>query len=46
MPVGYQHTGQPVLIGGTMGTDPYVLTGGALLYFVHCTTTCVRALES
>jgi RNA-splicing ligase RtcB len=28
IPVDYQFTGQPVLIGGTMGTCSYVLTGG------------------
>lgn len=27
IPVDYQFTGQPVLIGGTMGTHSYVLTG-------------------
>jgi len=27
IPVDYQFTGQPVLIGGTMGTSSYVLTG-------------------
>eukprot|EP01138_Halocafeteria_seosinensis_P000196 gb/GECG01000202.1/.p1 GENE.gb/GECG01000202.1/~~gb/GECG01000202.1/.p1 ORF type:complete len:525 (+),score=58.95 gb/GECG01000202.1/:1-1575(+) len=27
IPVDYQFTGQPVLIGGTMGTNSYVLTG-------------------
>jgi len=27
IPVDYQLTGQPVLIGGTMGTSSYVLTG-------------------
>ena len=27
VPVDYQFTGQPVLIGGTMGTCSYVLTG-------------------
>jgi len=27
IPVDYQYTGQPVLIGGTMGTCSYVLTG-------------------
>lgn len=26
-PVDYQFTGQPVLVGGTMGTCSYVLTG-------------------
>jgi tRNA-splicing ligase RtcB len=29
LPVDYQWTGQPVLIGGTMGTCSYVLTGTA-----------------
>jgi tRNA-splicing ligase RtcB (3'-phosphate/5'-hydroxy nucleic acid ligase) len=29
IPVDYQFTGQPVLIGGTMGTCSYVLTGEA-----------------
>merc|ERR1712194_124911 len=29
IPVDYQLTGQPVLIGGTMGTSSYVLTGTA-----------------
>ena len=27
IPVDYQLTGQPVLIGGTMGTCSYILTG-------------------
>lgn len=27
IPVDYQLTGQPVLIGGTMGTNSYILTG-------------------
>jgi len=27
IPVDYQYTGQPVLVGGTMGTCSYVLTG-------------------
>jgi len=27
IPVDYQFTGQPVLIGGTMGTSSYILTG-------------------
>lgn len=27
IPIDYQLTGQPVLIGGTMGTHSYVLTG-------------------
>lgn len=30
IPVDYQLTGQPVLIGGTMGTNSYVLTGASL----------------
>ncbi len=30
IPVDYQLTGQPVLIGGTMGTCSYVLTGAPL----------------
>jgi RNA-splicing ligase RtcB len=29
IPVDYQLTGQPVLIGGTMGTCSYVLTGAS-----------------
>ncbi len=36
IPVDYQLTGQPVLIGGTMGTHSYVLTGAhALLMCTH-----------
>ncbi len=31
IPVDYQLTGQPVLIGGTMGTHSYVLTGRCAL---------------
>ncbi len=27
MPMEYQHAGQPVLIGGTMGTSSYILVG-------------------
>ncbi len=30
IPVDYQLIGQPVLIGGTMGTHSYVLTGQSL----------------
>jgi RNA-splicing ligase RtcB len=30
IPVDYQFTGQPILIGGTMGTASYVLTGTEL----------------
>jgi len=30
IPVDYQYTGQPVLVGGTMGTCSYVLTGTEL----------------
>ena len=33
IPVDYQLTGQPVLIGGTMGTHSYVLTGACLSRF-------------
>ena len=33
IPVDYQMTGQPVLIGGTMGTCSYVLTGTAKGFF-------------
>lgn len=40
IPVDYQLTGQPVLIGGTMGTHSYVLTGTAR--FMHLPAiTCV-----
>ena len=35
IPVDYQLTGQPVLIGGTMGTCSYVLTGACPSYFVE-----------
>ena len=37
IPVDYQLTGQPVLIGGTMGTCSYVLTGTqkGMQVFVH-----------
>lgn len=45
IPVDYQLTGQPVLIGGTMGTNSYVLTGEALLHFVHCTVRCMLTQE-
>ena len=43
IPVDYQFTGQPVLIGGTMGTCSYVLTGesDALAKSVH---RCAHAL--
>lgn len=40
IPVDYQLTGQPVLIGGTMGTNSYVLTGGTPL-FSHSPPFCV-----
>lgn len=46
IPVDYQLTGQPVLIGGTMGTNSYVLTGKALLHFVHCTVTHVPTQDN
>lgn len=36
LPVDYQLTGQPVLIGGTMGTCSYVLTG-APAHYMRCT---------
>jgi len=29
LPAAYRHTGQPVLIGGTMGTESYILAGTA-----------------
>ncbi len=56
IPVDYQMIGQPVLIGGTMGTHSYVLTGMAPLPFTFphthgfrlfskgCLTDCVIVL--
>ena len=35
IPVDYQLTGQPVLIGGTMGTHSYVLTGAHALLMCY-----------
>ena len=34
IPVDYQMTGQPVLIGGTMGSCSYVLTGTEKVSFL------------
>lgn len=42
IPVDYQLTGQPVLIGGSMGTCSYVLTGGPLCSLGTC-LACVLA---
>ena len=40
IPVDYQLTGQPVLIGGTMGTNSYVLTGFFCLNLRSITMSC------
>ncbi|KAL7672207.1 hypothetical protein ACOME3_007101 [Neoechinorhynchus agilis] len=40
IPVDYQLTGQPVLIGGTMGTCSYVLTGTEKSMQLTFGTTC------
>ncbi|CAD5212774.1 unnamed protein product [Bursaphelenchus okinawaensis] len=40
IPVDYQLTGQPVLIGGSMGTNSYVLTGTATGFEETFGTTC------
>nr|CAD2185376.1 unnamed protein product [Meloidogyne enterolobii] len=40
IPVDYQLTGQPVLIGGTMGTCSYVLTGTEFGFGETFGTTC------
>lgn len=46
IPVDYQLTGQPVLIGGTMGTNSYVLTGH-LLPCSHClVVSCAQPRHS
>ena len=38
IPVDYQFIGQPVLIGGTMGTCSYVLTGTQQGMCTECST--------
>ena len=38
IPIDYQLTGQPVLIGGTMGTCSYVLTG----HHIHPPLLCIN----
>lgn len=40
VPVDYQLTGQPILIGGTMGTNSYVLTGTETAMRETFGTTC------
>ncbi|KAI6194741.1 RNA-splicing ligase RtcB-like protein [Aphelenchoides besseyi] len=40
IPVDYQLTGQPVLIGGSMGTNSYVLTGTEVGFSETFGTTC------
>lgn len=40
IPVGYQATGQPIMIGGTMGTNSYVLTGTKIAMQQTFGTTC------
>lgn len=44
IPVDYQLTGQPVLIGGTMGTSSYVLTGTEKGFQETFGTTCHGAV--
>jgi hypothetical protein len=44
IPVDYQLTGQPVLIGGTMGTCSYVLTGTEQGMQVHTTQRDVEEM--
>lgn len=39
IPVDYQFIGQPVLIGGTMGTCSYVLTGTQQVRVARSTIT-------
>jgi len=46
IPVDYQLTGQPVLIGGTMGTNSYVLTGTEKGFRDTFGTTCHGAGRS
>lgn len=45
IPVDYQLTGQPVLIGGTMGTCSYVLTGTEQGMMETFGTTCHGAVS-
>jgi len=40
IPVDYQYIGQPVLIGGTMGTNSYILTGTETGFKKTYGTTC------
>jgi len=46
IPVDYQFTGQPVLIGGTMGTCSYVLTGTDKGFATTFGSTCHGAGRS
>ena len=46
IPVDYQLTGQPVLIGGTMGTCSYVLTGTERGMTETFGSTCHGAVSS
>lgn len=46
IPVDYQLTGQPVLVGGTMGTCSYVLTGTEQGMTETFGSTCHGAVSS
>lgn len=46
IPVDYQLTGQPVLVGGTMGTCSYVLTGTEQAMTETFGSTCHGAVSS
>lgn len=46
IPVDYQLTGQPVLVGGTMGTCSYVLTGTEKGMTETFGSTCHGAVSS
>lgn len=46
IPVDYQLTGQPVLVGGTMGTCSYVLTGTEKAMTETFGSTCHGAVSN
>lgn len=45
IPVDYQLTGQPVLIGGTMGTNSYVLTGPVKLAHIEVPKSAILSVS-
>lgn len=41
IPNAYQHVGQPVLIGGSMGTSSWVMTGACLIHHHRAISCCL-----